>query len=775
MNRTKINIFPAIVIATITLSAVSCAKKENTQAAQKTQRQVIRVEPKPSSIALIIKDFQDQKIDYPTCLLYQVYAFFKTPDMPAQYKSNQMSNAGDRLFSELSVNWDKLPQPVREKIKPFLLDPFDPQSYFYKHWQGKPQAKFNLVEEANAALSGPPAIPNVVMQSFSVAGNKVKIWYQPQEKALAETVKTAFETDKVYDKFKGLLGTEPLDDNNIWGIDKAIDIYFAEFDDVGYCWGQFTAPDSRKSRPVIFLNPKASSGDKLKSILAHELFHAFQFNIDCREDNWWKEATAAWSEHFIYPSTDREQEFLDRFFPIPNIFKSLNTSNDYHEYGAYVFPLFLSQAYNDQMIAKIWKACAPANVTSLTAINSQIPEGLPCAFKEFSLWAFNQPPTKKFKDAGRDLPAEPFINYCFIPINLTQTRLLNENTEPLGMAMSQYSVEPSQDKNIRTVTFKMDKFFEKYPFVGVWAIVKIKNKDPYLEDWTGLAEMSFCRDIPEEDFQEIFLIMPNTSTTETRLKTDDIEVLTEKTGCQAKLTLSWIHGGGMKMDNHFGSDVQGFWNLDGSFKEQGRLNVSLTQLPHDDEEYPDNVQVYSPTGSFTGSSKSSGSGSSGIVGMFKQSGSSTLSGTASDTWKNNPKSQRGYANLRFHLIYPEETAEPSEADLNALPANMRQQYQQLMGAAEQLKRVPGADIQTEPKKNQRKVELFVSFTDMPARETASVNGQGQQTKPTTFSLSHVEVRKIFPANATDVPIDETIQIPGSIAKTRITGNLRFRK
>ncbi|HBQ64193.1 MAG TPA: hypothetical protein DD727_04575, partial [Clostridiales bacterium] len=77
--------------------------------------------------------------------------------------------------------------------------------------------------------------------------------------------------------------------------------------------------DENKNLLSFYINVDWSlSGDKLKSVTAHELFHIFQYHgmieYETVEAWWLQEATAVWAENYVYPRVNREHMYLELFF-----------------------------------------------------------------------------------------------------------------------------------------------------------------------------------------------------------------------------------------------------------------------------------------------------------------------------------------------------------------------------------------------------------------------------------------------------------------------------
>ncbi len=177
--------------------------------------------------------------------------------------------------------------------------------------------------------------------------------------------------------------------------------------------------------------------DAARVTLAHEFFHTIHYTMDWNEfenqgtvseARYWWEMSAVWMEEMNYDYINDYYTYLQYFYDEP--FKSLQavtSSIDLHQYGAVVFPLFLSEKFDTVIIKDIWERCrdygpgsdfpqaAQDAIDSFTNGASSLHD----AFQEFAVWnyftgtrASKAPAGYKFSEAA---------NYDMIPDSFFMT------------------------------------------------------------------------------------------------------------------------------------------------------------------------------------------------------------------------------------------------------------------------------------------------------------------------------------------------------------------
>ena len=158
-----------------------------------------------------------------------------------------------------------------------------------------------------------------------------------------------------------------------------------------------------RSRPSIIIIPpyilqSSVPNREMKSLAAHEYFHAIQNGYDSTEEHWIKEASSGWVEGLVAPRAQHNYTYLDAFVPFPHL--GLATLGGLHEYGAFLFLQFLTERYSTtsdpNIVRELWEAMAvPEAIPSapddgpFEAIESALEKRgttLTDAWQDFLLW-----------------------------------------------------------------------------------------------------------------------------------------------------------------------------------------------------------------------------------------------------------------------------------------------------------------------------------------------------------------------------------------------------
>jgi hypothetical protein len=233
------------------------------------------------------------------------------------------------------------------------------------------------------------------------------------------------------------IGFTPPPGDNINGGDSRYDIYLVN---LGFGFFGFTTPESTvqgyhatsyielendfAESPRYHTNPL----DGAKVTAAHEFFHAVQFSYDAFEYDiinpndqstakpWWLEASATWMEDVVYTSINDYIGYLPFYYKYMwmglGTFSYAGDARAFHPYASAVWPIYLSQKFDDLGIIKqIWEQCgAVRGYNTLPATNSVLNargSDLSSAFLEFEVWNFHTgslADTVRYFREGRHFP-----------------------------------------------------------------------------------------------------------------------------------------------------------------------------------------------------------------------------------------------------------------------------------------------------------------------------------------------------------------------------------
>ncbi len=722
---------------------------------------------KPSSVGLIQEDLENKKISYDDAILYQTYAIFKSPSLPNKYKSDALTRHGTTLMKEIRRNWDKLDPKTQNKLKPFFINPLKKDSFLFQ--ASKPKESTNWI--IPQAFANTPGLPDFTsLNSHHAANGKVTIWYKNNEQQQAQWLIEAFDSHNIYQRETGLMNRHPRSDLGNVGPDGRLDIILADISDMGLCVPGNEA--GTKTSAHIFVN-KNMTREQVQNSVAHELFHAIQYNIDVEEADWWQDMTATWIEDYIYKSYDIEHGYLKYYFKNYQMRHTLAFQNDKFEYGAYVWPLYLSQKHGAGIIKTIWDKCE--TMAALTALVQAVPGGMEKAFKEFGLWVYNIEPERKFRDIGGGfLPIKPSIKKQRISVGGVIAPLVD--LPYLSLTMEKLYLTAQDKTSIRSIDFDLSDFHNENPKVALWAVIKIVDKDEVVEDWSNVNIRNYCFDLPEEDLENIVFIFVNASPTVPYEAANLIDYTAKEHGCEAKLDLTWSIVAGGKGDwQHIYENSGGLkasMSADIRTTESGELSVSFIEKivnPSD----PDSGKQLVPYGVFSARMHNKSSGHMAPTQSFVMAGSSTFSGAGSDSWNGNKRSQTSSSllSLQIEMPEPENTDQLSADELAQIPQAMQQQLAQMQAMVGQLENtfnsLPGMPRKLAP--NERRYKIFVSFGQLPAHFSSTL-GDNEQT---TFSPQKINLQEIFNVDQTTIPINKTFTT--NIGTSKITGTLRIKK
>lgn len=151
---------------------------------------------------------------------------------------------------------------------------------------------------------------------------------------------------------------------------------------------------------------KDSPLDAVRVTAAHEFFHMVQFGIDLEESERissvvdgpaWMEMSAVWMEEEIYDDINDYYIYLPFFFSEPwASIQRYESSVDIHAYASSIFPIFLSEKFDRDIVKSIWMKCGEygAGPHFLQVVGEVIDsatagtETYESVFAEFALWNY---------------------------------------------------------------------------------------------------------------------------------------------------------------------------------------------------------------------------------------------------------------------------------------------------------------------------------------------------------------------------------------------------
>ena len=494
----------------------------------------------PTSFNLIDQALAAGVISDETALLYKVYEEFNDERLPGAYQGRDEGAAEVSAVSEAAGRFDSLSANTQSLIAPFLLRPDEPGSWYEARMLQNASAQGAGAHSALAPVStGAP--------SFGSADTThVRVWWDaanhPENQARAGQI--ALEVERVWPKLTGLLGV-PKPDGGVPGLrggDDRLDILVvdrsaitrlarskdaeaADLDYPGPCTDQ---------APSYIVVTTASSFPTIIHELTHAILKGYKLKTGCDypEYYWMHEATATWAEHFIYPTNNTEHGQAVGFLSKPSV-ELESLADVHHRYGAYLLFFFMSHGDDGgaHYVREAWDAAA--NLDSLAAVNQALAGrgGLLDEWPQFALYNWNRKAAFSFDLAGSGEVGKPYRYYAIwdklekkaaeTTKNPAKPRLngLTFKKIPLAfniphLAASYFHYDLKDDHVIRTVTLHNPYAGGTNPRARVEVIAKIRGKDwQPAEDWTSYDAKKLCRDKPEEDVEELVVVLTNSEFT----------------------------------------------------------------------------------------------------------------------------------------------------------------------------------------------------------------------------------------------------------------------
>ncbi|MGB9561792.1 MAG: MXAN_6640 family putative metalloprotease, partial [bacterium] len=241
----------------------------------------------------------------------------------------------------------------------------------------------------------------------------------------------------------------PPSDRGLGG-DNRYDVYIRSIDAYGVTWQESEGPEPWDDYiSYIEINndfsafppntdPDGHTSGALKVTSAHEFFHAIQMGINADTDGWWMEMTAVWMEETAYDTVNDYYNYLRDFFGSPEV--SLIAYDGSHEYGAGLFPLYLSTKWGVNIIRSIWSNCKwhsafEAISLTLDSIGTTIDE----AVLEFFVWNY----FTSIRDDGHHYPeGSSYPGVRFESVHATYPASGSSRHQPQGLGTNYIMFRP---------------------------------------------------------------------------------------------------------------------------------------------------------------------------------------------------------------------------------------------------------------------------------------------------------------------------------------------
>lgn len=512
-------------------------------------------------------------IDYPTSLLYRMYAVVGDPRLPAEFDG---PTEGEDL-APFVVPDDpdlELPADIRALMDPYLVRPTDPLSAYSGELEpatgtGAPRAMAFLADPVLDPRDplGPVALVACNERGWAAqnATVPIKVWARCTGNYEADIQAAVAIANAIYRPMTEYMRSPVLDLGTPYdGGDTSIDVYLTDDTscppEFGRCFRiKATAGGSARRTPpfgeppgrpssgwVLLRRSEMSDADEFRRTFIHELFHVLQYahnsviisrgtgatdtsGKEIHDTFWFVEASAAWAEYHFERKAGRTASARTVHRRFVNGFQGTDASLHSRvppprRYHAYIWPFFMVQEAKENVISDVWELLA--NETdwygAMDAISIYVP--FAAHFRDFAVRNINidvtedgtDPIPKRYKEFD---PTIAFPDGKPFPVSMWQGPLAIEPTnEPVSY---NDRIAPLSAHYWR---FRVDDEVRKFEFdfsgLGDMEILDVDALMAIRQDGAGSAvtwehrrlpepKAKFCRSVPDEDVQEIYVVLTN--------------------------------------------------------------------------------------------------------------------------------------------------------------------------------------------------------------------------------------------------------------------------
>lgn len=492
----------------------------------------------PTTFQLIDQAADAGTLDQETALVYKVYAEQADSRLPAEY-SGRTGPLSEAAASRYAVaHFASLSPATQQLLTPLLQLPVEPI----------PAAATPAVAPTSgprAHLATPPALPqNVERTNIEAVPGKVYIYWDkndpdaPSLAARANALKAELNA-RIWARLAPLYGVPPDP--------KKIEVFLEPG----------AGLSNEKSSDCNIAEVYLTEPTEDFPVVAHEMTHALldlNFPHQCNNGDyhWMQEATATWSQHFVYPTANsgEEQDSAPDLLDHPEL--PLDTDDPTHtiehQYGAYLWFLFLtagdqSTAVNSNTLKVRNTWAATETLEPLRAVDSIAPGGLNKSFHDFALYNWNRVTDHVNFVAGLcSVSGASYVFYARWDCLRARARestgarpvAVNLNGKAAAvypmphlvkyLAAKYFHYDLSTDSTIRRIRIYHPYFQNNSSGTAkVQVILKLaggKGWQPAI-DVTGRQYTTFCRDESDQNFQEVTVVISNSEFKDTTFKLQD--------------------------------------------------------------------------------------------------------------------------------------------------------------------------------------------------------------------------------------------------------------
>lgn len=556
--------------------------------------------PEPATAqALIEAAHAAGQIDLVTSLIYRGETLFGLPGLPPEFAGATPAFEDNGLFAAILDLLPTLSPADQARLKPFVVRPTDPASIFAggatavtgssatlasytRPSAGRPIT--NDINECRNWVDSGPASPHFKVWACvsanaaddqavvsSVAATMDDLWTrmtQPVPNGMGEPIPD---------------GRGPTPDPEFGG-DQRIDVYVLTLTQSVFREGDQRSidavADEVPSEPFtgntasgfMLVNRGRLADPDFRNDLIHEFFHILEMAHNYRamvnsagQLQWFEDASATWAESYFGDSALVHGWFHD-FQASP---LSLASSDGTHPQAAYIWPIFMQQELGPAAIFATWQRIEGVGKADFAGVNAVIDAQLPFKdhFRDFAVRNLNRDilgqvtvpgPEKRYQQLDPSIPDTYWPPIDARSIDADGMTSWTPTSMPALTARYLYLAGSAPG---RDVTLDLSGLT---PSDSLDADVLVHVKDHWERRQVDGTQFTFCRDVPADDIDQLYLVVSNHSDDPSSVISGAVTIKAEPCdGWQGTMSteVSWTYSHGQQT-GHASTSFTGIWVQD---------------------------------------------------------------------------------------------------------------------------------------------------------------------------------------------------------------------
>ncbi|MBS4031588.1 MAG: hypothetical protein KGZ63_09230 [Clostridiales bacterium] len=463
--------------------------------------------PPPDTFYNILREYEAGNISRDEQAKLFVLAAYAPELVPEKYKGLTEGVESPQFeIQHLVDNWDNLNPEIQKAVTPFIVPISQAESYWYP--KNRAESISTYLPESFRFASVAHAAENsevFVVHSFDINGVEIKITYYEHsswdaDKKLTYNMAIRDIEDALmlgWVEFEELLGLSPTKPLLVELLPLSERLY-------GQAW---KGKDNYRIRIAASL---VNNPELISATTVHELFHIFQFEMKLSpttaDVKWLMEATATWSEHYVYDHFNTEHRFLPRFFR--TLHEDRISFGNNFEYCSYMLFYYLSDYAGNNIVSDILWETARRGPGTVREYLSEKVSGMKGLYADFALNNINEFIFKRYNDSG---PLPGVISGKALSKYSLKTD--DEKTESISLSPGAHQHKVflinKNNEDIKHIDIYFDNRLDDDKYLTRIGIYRRYDGTWHYEDWSAAQSIHFCRNNKEDEIDFLSIVYAN--------------------------------------------------------------------------------------------------------------------------------------------------------------------------------------------------------------------------------------------------------------------------